>query len=125
MLPMLAKFLVLALMTSVVVSLGLFCGVQPSNRLAFGPTVAPFGPHAFNFTTPVFVAGLNAPIVAVTRGRVVGSITSSPPAGRAGGRTCRQPGPGRVRGRAARPDGSRRDSPCGRPGGRARRRGAA
>src|ERR1700693_61907 len=68
--------LVLALITNVVVSLGLFCGVQPSNRLSSGPTVAPFGLQAWSSTTPVLVAGSNAPRTAVG---AVGSITSRPP----------------------------------------------
>ena len=42
-------------MTSVVVLLGLLAGVQPSNRLSFGPTVAPFGPQAWSEMTPVLV----------------------------------------------------------------------
>src|SRR6266853_1379707 len=74
--PMLAKCLVAALMTSVLVSLGLFCGVQPSRRLSLGPTVAPFGEHRFSGMTPVFVDGSNAPYVALG---AVGSTTSSPP----------------------------------------------
>src|SRR5262245_30702417 len=76
MLAMLAKFLVVALMTSVVALLGLFAGVQPKSRLSCGPTVAPFGPHACSGTTPVFVAGSKAPITVVG---IVGSTTSSPP----------------------------------------------
>src|ERR1700694_4853824 len=68
--------LVLALITNVVVSLGLFCGVQPSNRLSSGPTVAPFGLQAWSRTTPVFLAGLKAPWTAVG---AVGSVTSRPP----------------------------------------------
>src|SRR5215472_16759023 len=79
MLPMLAKFLVVALMTSVVALLGLFAGVQPSSRLSCGPTVAPFGPHACSGTTPVFVVGSKAPITAVGVESVVGSTTSGPP----------------------------------------------
>src|SRR5229473_2442234 len=78
-LPMLAKFLVLALMTSVLVLVGTFCGVQPSSRLSCGPTVAPFGPHSLSGNTPVLVAALKAPITATGRVRVVGSITSMPP----------------------------------------------
>src|SRR5207253_11226907 len=50
---MLAEFLLAALITSVPVSLGLFCGVQPSSRLPRGPNVAPFGPHRVSLTTPV------------------------------------------------------------------------
>src|SRR4051812_45944481 len=79
MLPMFAKFLVFALITSVVTLLGLLAGVQPSSRLSLTPTVAPFGPQACSGTTPVLVAGSNAPISAVDPLRVVGSITNSPP----------------------------------------------
>src|SRR5579864_1974300 len=77
--PMLAKCLVAALITNVLVSLGLFCGVQPSSRLPCGPTVMPFGPQACSMTTPVLVAGLKAPMTAEAPVRVVGSITIIPP----------------------------------------------
>src|SRR5437879_13801960 len=91
-----AVFLVVALITSVVVSLGLFCGVQPRSRLSLGPTVAPFGPHAWSGTTPVFVTGSNAPTTAVGWS---GSVTSSPPShvigpGWAGVRNCPSLQPG-------------------------------
>src|SRR5439155_7702836 len=91
MLPMFAKFLLWALMTSVLRLVGTFCGVQPSSRLACGPTVAPFGPHSVNLKTPVLVAALNAPItttgtdlpsmvtVDVGAGRLFGSTISNPP----------------------------------------------
>src|SRR6185437_12090413 len=71
-----AMFLVVALMTRVVVSLGLFCGVQPSSRLSWTPTVAPLGPHLLSGTTPVLVAGSNAPSAVVGP---LGSTTRSPP----------------------------------------------
>ena len=48
--------LVIAFITSVITSLGLFAGVQPNRMLSFGPTVAPFGPQAWSLTTPVLVA---------------------------------------------------------------------
>src|SRR5499427_1212518 len=76
MLPMFAKFLVPALITSVPTFAGLFAGVQPRSRLSFGPTVAPFGPQACSGTMPVLVAGLNAPTTMVPS---VGSMTASPP----------------------------------------------
>lgn len=57
--------LVLALITSVITSLGLFCGVQPRMTLSSGPTDDPLGPQPFSATTPVFVVALNAPTTAV------------------------------------------------------------
>ena len=77
--PTLPKCPVFALITSVLVSLGLFCGVQPTSRLPCGPTVAPFGPHPLSFRTPVFVPGSKAPRIAEAAVRVAGSITSKPP----------------------------------------------
>src|ERR1700752_3276943 len=74
-----AVFLVFALMTSVLVFVGTFCGVQPNRRLPFGPTVAPFGPQFCNFTTPVFVVGSNAPSTAFGDETWVASTTSNPP----------------------------------------------
>src|SRR6202030_3556392 len=74
-----AVFLVFAFMTSVVMPLGRLFGVQPSSRLSWGPTVAPFGPQPVSGTTPVFVVALNAPIVVTGPVTVVGSITSRPP----------------------------------------------
>src|ERR1051325_10653708 len=62
MLAMFAKFFVFAFITRAVTLLGLLAGVQPSSRLSCTPTVAPFGPQACSGTTPVLVAGLNAPI---------------------------------------------------------------
>src|SRR5713226_5623100 len=85
---MLAKFLVTALMTSVVLLLGLLAVVQPSSRLEFGPTVAPFGPQEWSCTTPVFVAGSKAPITAVPPETVAGSTTSSPPSQVMGPASC-------------------------------------
>src|SRR5262252_1177255 len=85
---MLAKFLILALITSVVTLLGLLAGVQPSSRLSFTPTVAPLGPQACSGTTPVLVAGLNAPTTAVDIVSVVGSITRSPPSQVMGPGSC-------------------------------------
>src|SRR5262245_20284487 len=79
MLPMFAKFLVVALITSVVTLAGLFAGVQPRSRLSFGPTVAPFGPQLLSLKTPVFVAGLNAPSTMLPGVTVVGSMIMSPP----------------------------------------------
>src|SRR5690242_16643079 len=79
MLPTLAKFLVLALITSVLVLVGTFCGVQPSNSTSCGPTVEPFGPHSSSFTTPVLVAASKAPSVAVGVVSVIGLMTSRPP----------------------------------------------
>src|SRR5262249_18406066 len=52
-----------AFINSVMVSLGLFCGVQPSRIFSFGPTVAPFGPQPCSAITPVLVVVLNAPSV--------------------------------------------------------------
>src|ERR1700731_271003 len=86
MLLMVVCSLVLVLITNVVVSLGAFCGVQPSNRLSSGPTVEPFGLQAWSRTTPVLVAGSKAPWTAigpvsgsVTTVSAVGSVTSRPP----------------------------------------------
>src|SRR5690242_1564741 len=76
MLPMFAKFLVAALITRVVTFAGLFAGVQPSSRLSFGPTVAPFGPQACSGTMPVLLAGLKAPTTVLPS---VGSMTARPP----------------------------------------------
>jgi hypothetical protein len=77
--PMLAKCLVVALMTKVLVLLGSALWVQPSSRLSKGPTVIPNGPHSFTGRTPVFVAESNAPITAVGPENAVGSSTSNPP----------------------------------------------
>src|SRR5271167_2762851 len=74
--PILAKFLVSALMTSVVVLPCRLAGVQPNNRFSWGPTVAPFGPHALSGTTPTLLTASNAPCTAVGWS---GSVTSSPP----------------------------------------------
>src|ERR1051325_3326979 len=74
--------LVIALITSWITSLGLFCGVQPSRRLSSGPTVAPFGPQAWSFTTPVLVLASNAPWVteAWCESMIAsGSVTRTPP----------------------------------------------
>ena len=73
------KFLVVALMTSVLRLAGLLARVQPSSRLSCGPTVAPLGPQSLSCTTPVFVAGSKAPSTKVPGVTVVGSITISPP----------------------------------------------
>src|SRR5882672_11817867 len=73
------KCLVVALMTSVLLLAGLLAWVQPSSRLSFGPTVAPFGPQSLSFKSPWFFAASNSPtdvLPVVTR---FGSITSSPP----------------------------------------------
>src|SRR5262244_3551996 len=43
--------LLLALITSVITSLGLLAGVQPSRILSCGPTVEPFGPQPVSGTT--------------------------------------------------------------------------
>src|SRR5581483_4176084 len=91
MLSMCAMFLVAALMTSVVLSLGLFCGVQPSSRLSWTPTVAPFGPHLLSGTTPVLVVGSNAPSPIVGP---VGSTTRSPPSQVIGPDSCPKLQPG-------------------------------
>ena len=58
----------------VVVLLGLLAVVQPSRRLSNGPSVDPFGPHAWSGITPVLVAGSNAPCTAVGLVSVVGSV---------------------------------------------------
>src|SRR5437879_10066920 len=91
MLPMFAKFLLTALMTSVLLLVGTFCGVQPNSRLACGPTVAPFGPQSVSLKTPVLVAASKALItttgtdlpsmttVEVEAGRLFGSTISNPP----------------------------------------------
>src|ERR1700694_134606 len=76
MFPTSTKCLVFALMTCVVVLVGTFCGVQPSIRLAFGPTVAPFGPQSLSGSTPVFVAASNAPYTALG---LCGSTINNPP----------------------------------------------
>src|ERR1700736_4508021 len=76
MLLILAEFLVLALIARVVLSAGRFCGVQPSSNVSCSPRVAPFGPHSLSLTTPVLLAGSNAPATATAWS---GSITSSPP----------------------------------------------
>src|SRR3954467_15935660 len=73
------KFLVVALMTTVLRLAGLLAWVQPSSRLSCGPTVAPFGPQSLSANTPVFVAGLNAPSTMAPDVTVFGSITISPP----------------------------------------------
>ena len=73
------KFLVVALMTSVLVLAGLLAEVQPSSRLSCGPTVAPLGPQSLSCRTPVFVAGSKAPSTKVPGVTVFGSITISPP----------------------------------------------
>ena len=79
---------VCALMTSVILSLGLFCGVQPRTTLSSGPTLAPFGPQPWRATTPVFVAELNAPSTAVGLVSVSGLITSRPPSQVIGPASC-------------------------------------
>ena len=68
-----------AFITSVITSLGLFCGVQPSRIFSSGPSVDPFGPQACSAITPVLVAGSKAP--SVTDGVVIalGSTTRTPP----------------------------------------------
>src|SRR5207302_9705209 len=76
MFPTSTKFLVCALMTCVVVLVGTFCGVQPSIRLAFGPTVAPLGPQSLSASTPVFVAASNAPYTGLG---LFGSTINNPP----------------------------------------------
>src|SRR3954453_15056227 len=86
--------LVLALMTSVMWSLGLFAGVQPSRMLSCGPTVAPFGPQACSGMTPVLVGGLNAPCTAVGVVSVAGSVTSRPPSHVTGPRLASKLQPG-------------------------------
>src|SRR4249919_2623162 len=73
------KFLVVALMTSVLRLAGLLASVQPSSRLSCGPTVMPLGPQSLSATTPVLVAGLKAPSTMLPDGTVVGSITIMPP----------------------------------------------
>src|SRR6266436_3232738 len=67
---------VLALMTSVVLLFALLPGVQPSSRLSFTPTVAPFGPQTESAMTPVFVTGSYLPC---TGCGLSGSVTSRPP----------------------------------------------
>src|SRR5215470_17138309 len=67
---------VLPLMTSEVVPGGKLPGVQPSNRLSCGPTVAPFGPHAVSGMTPWPVAGSNKPSGEMG---LSGSVTKRPP----------------------------------------------
>ena len=58
---------VVALIASVITSLGLFAGVQPSRTLSSGPTEAPFGPQPCSLTTPLFVCALNAPWVTAVK----------------------------------------------------------
>src|SRR5262245_37593029 len=91
MLPILAKFLVWALMTSVVVLLGLLAGVQPNNRLSCTPTVAPLGPQAWSGTTPTLLTGSNAPCTAVGAN---GLVTSRPPSQVMGPGSCPKLQPG-------------------------------
>src|SRR5215472_10752382 len=71
--------LVLALIASVIVSLGLLRGVQPRSTLSSVPTEEPLGLQAFSLTTPSFVAGLKAPWTAVGWASVFGLVTSRPP----------------------------------------------
>src|SRR5262249_20595931 len=70
-----AVFLVVALMTSVLVLVGTFPGVQPSSRLSCGPSVEPLGPQLESGMTPVFLTGSNAPAAV----GLFGSVTSRPP----------------------------------------------
>src|SRR5258705_6176630 len=73
------KCLVVALMTGVLLLVGLLAWVQPSIRLSCGPTVAPLGPQSLSATTPVFVAGSKAPRTMLPGVTLVGSITINPP----------------------------------------------
>src|SRR5882672_8450302 len=73
------KCLVVALMTSVLLLVGLLAWVQPSIRLSCGPTVAPLGPQSLSCKPPLFVAGLKAPSAMNPGVTVVGSITIKPP----------------------------------------------
>src|SRR6516162_418921 len=91
MLPILAKFLVFALITRVLVLSGTLPGVQPSRTLSLGPTDEPLGPHRCSGRTPWLVVGSNAPItdtgtgtpaiitVVVGAGRFFGSMMKRPP----------------------------------------------
>jgi len=71
--------LLTAFNTSVIVSLGLFCGVQPNRMFSFGPTVAPFGPQPCSAMTPVLVVVLKVPSVPVFFVIWAGSVTRTPP----------------------------------------------
>src|SRR5690349_12291065 len=77
--------LLVAFMTRLITSLGLFAGVQPSRMLSCGPTVAPFGPQWWSATTPVLVLELNAPWTTTTvvpwKASMIasGSVTRTPP----------------------------------------------
>src|SRR5262249_54994507 len=81
-------FLLLALITSVIVLLGLLAGVQPSRIFSSGPTVEPFGPQPLSGTTPVFVRSSKAPCTALGVARLVGSVTSRPPSQVIGPASC-------------------------------------
>jgi len=77
--PTLPKCPVFALITSVLVSLGLFCGVQPTSRLPCGPDRGAVRSAPAELQDPSLVPGSKAPRIAEAAVRVAGSITSKPP----------------------------------------------